>query len=327
MNDPTPVLAHRPRHAVRTVIVSLAAVTVLLVAVLYTWPVTSGLRQAAVRPLSYASAQAEALRTAEADANDQQVRPGCASQILDHGERTGKAVLMLHGYTACPSQLSGLAKEYFDAGYNVYIPRAPLHGITDRQAHAEVEAGGLIRYAADAWNIAAALGDDVGIVGISGGAVLATWLAQYRADSVRRLLVLSPFYRPDNDKAPSIAIRPMTFLYSNGLLPDHVNANGYSFTALAQYMRVAAAFQQPPEDAALSSVALVVSPNDTFIDHDQAVTVPRELAEDSGASFAERTLPKELGLEHDIVTVDRLGPAADDLYPMYRELYEAAPAG
>ncbi|BEL05847.1 hypothetical protein Q0Z83_040380 [Actinoplanes sichuanensis] len=31
-----------------------------------------------------------------------------------------------------------------------------------------------------------------------------------------------------------------------------------------------------------------------------------------------------LGLEHDIVTVERLGPVADDLYPRYVDLYEAA---
>ncbi|MEU4690434.1 alpha/beta fold hydrolase [Actinoplanes sp. NPDC023714] len=323
MKDPTTVSARRPRRTLRLVLAGLAAVVVLLVTALYTWPVAGdALREAGARQFGYAEAQALARQAGARDTGDPDVRTGCPSTLLDHGRRTAKAVLMLHGYTACPGQLSGLAKHYFDAGYNVYVPRAPLHGITDRTAHAGVQAEDLVGYAADAWNIAAALGDDVGVVGISGGAVLATWLAEYRADSVRRLLVLSPFYRPAADKAPGAAVRPMTALYGFGLLPDHVNENGYSFAALAQYLRITFAYRDLPGDPALRNAALVVSPGDTFIDQETARAVPRELAADAGATFAGRTLPGDLGLEHDIVTEDRLGPATAELYPLYLKLYE-----
>jgi alpha-beta hydrolase superfamily lysophospholipase len=325
MTDPT-APARKPRRTARLVLGGLAALTLLLVAALYTWPVTGdALRDARARQIGYAEARTLAQRAGSVDSNDPDIRTGCSSTLLDHGARTAKAVLLLHGYTACPGQLSGLAKHYFDAGYNVYIPRAPRHGVLDRSAHGDVQAEELVGYAADAWNIAAALGDEVGVVGISGGAVLATWLAEYRAESVQRLLVLSPFYRPAGDKAPAAAIRPMTALYGFGLLPDHVNDNGYSFAALAQYMRITFAYRTPPGDPALRNAALVVSPNDTFIDHEEALTVPRDLAAEAGAPFTERTLPAGMGLEHDIVTVDRLGAATDELYPLYLDLYEARP--
>ena len=43
-------------------------------------------------------------------------------------------------------------------------------------------------------DLATGLGDEVGVVGISGGAAPATWLTVHRP--VARLLALSPFYAP-----------------------------------------------------------------------------------------------------------------------------------
>ncbi|WP_433650319.1 hypothetical protein ACQP2C_28310 [Micromonospora zamorensis] len=36
--------------------------------------------------------------------------------------RTGRAVLLLHGYTLAPDQYDELAEEFFDRGYNVWVP-------------------------------------------------------------------------------------------------------------------------------------------------------------------------------------------------------------
>ena len=52
-----------------------------------------------------------------------------------------------------------------------------LRGDADPRAHHRITAAELTAYAAESVNLAAALGDQVGVVGISGGAVLAAWLA------------------------------------------------------------------------------------------------------------------------------------------------------
>ncbi|GIE81760.1 hypothetical protein Aph02nite_77100 [Actinoplanes philippinensis] len=310
----------RRRRRIATIAgAAVSALLLLTVIAVFTWPLDDErLHRAEVAPMAFAAAEAEARRAADADAADPGVRPECATRLLSHGRATAKAVLLLHGYTACPDQMSGLADHFFRLGYNVYVPRAPRHGLTDRAAHAGVEAPELTGYANSAWNVTAALGDEAGVTGVSAGAVLATWLAHHRPDSVRHLLALSPFYRPGSSQAPAVAVRPMLVGYGFRLLPDHVNGRGYSYAALAQYLRIAANLGPPPADTVLRSTAVVVAPGDTLIDQREAVAVPGALAGASGATLTGHVLPAVLNLEHDIVRPS----TAPQLYPLYQRLYE-----
>ncbi|WP_326551910.1 alpha/beta hydrolase [Micromonospora sp. NBC_01813] len=294
---------------------------------LYVWPLGND-RLGAGRPetVTFGAAVQRATAAVQADTVDETVTPDCRTGFYSHGRRTAKAVLMLHGYRDCPAQYASLARHYFDRGYNVYVPREPLHGVQDPDASSGVQADDLVSYADDALNVVAGLGDEVGVVGISGGAVLATWLAQHRADAVARLLVLSPFYRPNSTHAPAFVVRPMTVLYGFRLLPDHVNGNGFSFSALAQYLRITQNYRSEPDNDRLRSVALVVSPNDTFIDAAAAREVPGELAETNGLTLEVFDVPAEFGLEHDLVAPEELGERTDDLNARYFGLYEGSAA-
>ena len=162
---------------------------------------TGRLQQAPARVVTYAEAVAAA--------RDPDAAEGHGSLLRTHGRRTGRAVLMLHGYTHSPRQLAGLAELFFQRGFNVYAPRAPRHGIGPDGAHAGFTAAQLLRYAGDALDVTTALGDEVGVIGVSAGAALATWLGAHRGDAVSRLLLITPLFAPRARRA----LRPLTVLY------------------------------------------------------------------------------------------------------------------
>lgn len=300
----------------------LLALIIVLIAAIYAWPLSSGsLRAAPAVTLDFAAATSQAEKIVAADTADPHVRPECRSQLLTHGKRAVRAVLLLHGYTSCPSGMAGLAKVYFDHGYNVWLPRAPRHGTTDPLAHTHVEAQELTTYANDAMNIVAGLGGDAGVAGISGGGVLATWLAGHRAEDVHHLLVLSPFYEPNTAQAPRFEVKPLIVLFGFRLLPDHIDDNGFSYSSLSQYLRIARNLDLDRKGP-LSTVAVVTSANDDFIDHQRAVAIPRRIAELDGAKLGVHELPKELGIGHDIAEPAEVKDHAAELYKTYFDLYE-----
>ncbi|MEU8285039.1 alpha/beta fold hydrolase [Micromonospora sp. NPDC048905] len=308
-------------------IIALALGGLALVAGLYLWPPRRrGLRVAPSPPLDFDTAIRAAEAIIAAETADPAVRPESRSRLLSHGSRTGRVVLLLHGYTLAPEQYDGLAEEFFDRGYNVWIPRAPRHGTVDERAHHRVEADELTTYAARALAVAAGLGDEVGIVGISGGAVLAAWLAQVPGDVVRHLLLLSPFFGPDPRQAPAFAVRPLITLYGRRLLPDRVTSRGYSLSAVTQYLTIARSLPNPPRRTGLRTAAVAVSPLDGVVDLARAVTVPRRIADANAIPLRVCTLPEALGVGHNILDLAALGTEGSELRRRYVALYEDDPA-
>ena len=113
------------------VVCSIVIITALLVAAAFFWPATSKqLQSASSEKLSYNDAIAAANRTVSEDTSNTDVRSECRSIIKTHGKKTAKAVMMIHGVSACPQQFADLGDTFFNAGYTVYIPRVPR---SDRQ--------------------------------------------------------------------------------------------------------------------------------------------------------------------------------------------------
>ncbi len=296
----------------------------VVVAAVFAWPLGEDRLRATV-PVEwdFATAVAEAERVVATDSADSRVLPQCRSQVRSHGSRTAKAVLLLHGYTDCTKQMAGLADFLFERGYNVYVPRAPRHGFVLGEADPGLSAVDLVRYADGAMNVVAGLGEETGVMGISGGGVLATWLADRRPDAVERLVVMSPFYRPAAGQAPSFAIKPLTLLFGHRLLPDRqVAGTGQTFSGLGQYLRIAANVDDGAANENLRSVGAVVSLGDDQIDRELAFQRAGRLAAANGLTPGELTLDATIG--HDVVEATAPGVAGrtDRLYPDYLRLYE-----
>ncbi|GAB7045861.1 alpha/beta hydrolase [Catenuloplanes indicus] len=310
-----------------------SAIAILLVAVLLavvavlTWPLDGGDLHPAGQRLTFADARARIDGKIAADAADPGILPECRSLSLIHEVRpAARSVLLLYGFTACPAQFAELARTFHDQGYNVYVPLAPRHGYADRTALGGLRAQDLATYASDALDVAGALGAEAGVVGLSGGGMLTTRLVTERPDDVRRLLVISPFYRPGPDRAAPILIRPLAVLYGLRVLPDRVDEKNMSFTALAQYVRLTETLDVGRTGGNLASIAVVTSVNDSLIGLGRAVSIPRAVAQARGLSLATHEFPAEAGLPHDLVEPDDIGAAKDDAYRLYLRLYEGRSA-
>jgi esterase/lipase len=114
--------------------------------------------------------------------DDASVLPAARTALLDHGRRTPLAVVLLHGFTNNPAQFVQLAPQLHAGGANVFVPRMPEHGDRDRLTNriAKLTAESLLASASEALDIAAGLGERVGVLGISMGGTLAAYFAQFR---------------------------------------------------------------------------------------------------------------------------------------------------
>lgn len=112
---------------------------------------------------------------------------------FDHGRRTEHATVLFHGLSAGPRQLIGIAEALHARGHNVFVPRLPRHGYTDRLSHAlaTMDSRQLKACALDALEIARGMGEHVHVAGFSLGGLLSCYLAQ--TQHVDRVVALSPF--------------------------------------------------------------------------------------------------------------------------------------
>ncbi|MEI6280359.1 MAG: hypothetical protein WCQ16_13410, partial [Verrucomicrobiae bacterium] len=123
------------------------------------------------------------------------LRPEGRGRMLTHGRKTGRVIVLLHGLTNCPEQFVPLGKLLFESGANVVIPRARYAGYADRMNDIQglQSAQDLLDQAAIGLDLAAGLGDRVSVVGLSGSAVSAAWMAENRA-GIESALLIAPFF-------------------------------------------------------------------------------------------------------------------------------------
>lgn len=111
-----------------------------------------------------------------------------------HGERRPRAIVLLHGMSASPPQFARFARDLYERGHNVIVPRLPHHGHADRLSTAleRLRPDELYEATAQYVAVAAELGDRVTIAGFSLGGLLAAWAAQNF--DVDRAVAIAPFF-------------------------------------------------------------------------------------------------------------------------------------
>jgi carboxylesterase len=156
-----------------------------------------------------AVAMFDKLRSAESSLP---LSPSGASRLLHHGQKTDRVFVLLHGLTNCPEQFASLAAQIHAAGHNVVVPRARLAGYRDRLNGEQglQSAQDLIDQAAAGLDIAAGLGQRVTLVGLSGSAVAATWMAQNR-DGIDEAMILAPFFGVYGMPTPAVDLGGAVF--------------------------------------------------------------------------------------------------------------------
>ncbi len=128
---------------------------------------------------------------------------------LVHKEGSSKAVLLVHGYAGYPGELVRPARELYEAGFDVFVPRLPGNGTTgeDFMRSRGKDWVGTIRNAAADLK---ARYQRLGILGHSMGAAIAVIVA--RELGIRRIVLAAPAISYDGQKPPKPF--PVMYLFS-----------------------------------------------------------------------------------------------------------------
>ena len=279
-----------------------------------------------------AAGYAEALeRLAILQARDgPEVHPRGRALLLTHGAPTERVVVWFHGYTNSPGQFAVLAQLCFERGWNVLVPRLPHHGLNDPMTSetALLTAEKLARSADEVVDIAAGLGKQVVVGGLSMGGVIAGWLAQQRrevelavllAPAFGIYLVLAPFTRLVGE---AFARLPNTFVWwdprlKEGLKGTAIGYPRYAMRGIAALLRLSYAMQDlarysPP---AARRIWVITTEGDTAISQPVVKRVT-SLWQAQGAQVQTHRFSAGLKLDHDFVDPGHPKQRVDVTYPV-----------
>jgi alpha-beta hydrolase superfamily lysophospholipase len=263
-----------------------------------------------------------------------EIAPECRTNLLTHGARTARAVVLLHGLTNCPEQFRALGERLYRRGANVYIPRLPEHGLADRMTPALVRLDAQAMCAAtdQAVDIGRGLGDSVVVVGLCIGGTMAAWAAQERADVVRAVAIapLQGLARARGPLAlPAMNLMlalPNQFIWWDGKVkmnlpgPKHVYPR-FSTRSVAQTLllgtAVAADAQRAPP--ATGSIVVITVGSDLAVDNG-AVARLLGLWRTHGARVTAYEFPARLNLNHDIIDPEQVSGNPALVYPVLLDL-------
>ena len=263
------------------------------------------------------------------DADDRVVAPGGRSVLMTHGAPTARTVLLLHGLTNSPRQYEHLALRLHAAGDNVYIPRLPHHAERNGTVAslAGLTAEELRRYADAAVDVAVGLGLSVIVAGVSAGGTIGAWIAQYRAD-IHRVVIIAPVL--EIGRIPSFLASPLLNFALR--LPNVTRAEppdrnrpdrelGVSSRAVEELVRFGTAVRRaatriPP---LTRNIVFVMNANDHTVKTLPAVELARCWSA-HGASVVMYQFPLSLGLPHDIAEEAREHANPAVVYPALEAL-------
>ncbi len=261
----------------------------------------------------------------------------CHSILMGHGYKTSRSVILFHGLTNCPKQFEKLGQQFFEMGYNVLVPRMPLHGLADRINGnlVNITAEDLQAFTEESYAIARGLGDRVSVLGLSGGGVLAAWLAQF-CSNIEAAIIISPLlglYRSNaliNGTVTRLLLR-LPNIYNmrtpeNLLIaPPYVQIKNSS-RAAAQYFRLGitvfkAARKQGP---ACRRIVIVNNASDIIINN----ALVKRLAELWQARATGQVVTYEFlasaNLPHDLIDPNAKVDHSAEVYPLLLDLIKNA---
>ncbi|MGA7759359.1 MAG: alpha/beta fold hydrolase [Ilumatobacteraceae bacterium] len=180
-------------------------------------------------------------------------------------------------------------------------------------------------FADDAVDIAAGLGDEVDVLGLSMGGVLALWTGEFR-DDVDRVVAVAPAV--SIPRVPHFLTTafvnvgnrlPNFSLSSPGVKLDHAYA-GESTGALAAMFLLARAVgnEIPGSTAAAREVTVVLNPDDDQVDNGQVKDLVGRWSDADGTVDVVEF--PAAGLPHDVIDPGQPAADVDTVYPILLEL-------
>ncbi len=285
-------------------------------------------------PLSFAAGVAAIEARAAADGADPTIDPRCLPYVLHHDRMAERAIVLFHGFTNCPRQFTLLAQQFFERGFNVYVPRLPRHGLRDKLTAdlAGLTAGELIACASGAVELAGPLGARISVLGLSAGATIAAWLAQTHA--IDRAVAIAPFFSVVRVPAllepvlsGTLELVPNLDLWwdprvKQNAEPEHAYRR-FSTHALAQCLQLGETVRGLATAHAPRAARgiLVLNAKDPAIDNAAARDI-WELWRSHGATADTYTF-ENLDVRHDIIEPVTFPAASELVYPVLLQLVGA----
>lgn len=283
--------------------------------------------QPVARPApDYAGAMARvaALQTQERTA----VNSVCRTHLLTHGQKTRRAVALLHGLTNCPAQFVKFGETLHARGMNVLMPRMRYHGLArDSFDFNRLTAEEIVTLAAETSDILHGLGEETILLGFSTGGNGAAWAAEHRGDLDRVVLVAPALALAG---APYLLQRPITNLLRwmpgrsiwwdperkfDALGPPHAFPRAGT-TVVGELLRLGLLVHRHAQRQvfAARAVTVVINPNDEVVDNRRTFAVMKEWRR-QGMAVEEWRFPKEWGLVHDIFDPMKIEQQTERSYP------------
>ena len=266
----------------------------------------------------------------------------CITKLYDHGAQTEHVIVLIHGFTNCPEQFNELGKQYYEAGYNVFIPRMPYHGLADRLTDKLVNltAENLAAFGDKVIDIAHGLGRRITVMGISGSGTLVAWLAQNRADIDYAFAIAPLFGLAFIPPSLTRLFERIAFLLPNFFLwwdPRTKADNPYSIyyaypryptRALMEILRLGMITRSQAENAPpkAGSITLIINDAEPAVSNAETLklfrlwekhkrSTPRSGSVDGKGNLSEVHFEKDLKLPHDIITPGTPGVPVEITHP------------
>ena len=271
------------------------------------------------------------VKAMQEDDNQDLARDVCVTKLYDHGSQTEHVIILLHGFTNCPEQFNELGKQYNEAGNNVFIPRMPYHGLSDRLTDALVHmtANELASFGDRVVDIAHGLGKKVTVMGISGSGTLVAWLAQNRRDLDFAFAIAPLFGLAFIPPVLTKLFERIALLLPNFFLwwdPRTKADNPYSiyyayprypWRALAEIMRLAMITQSqaerfPPQ---APNIKLIINDAEPAVSNAEIFRLYRSWKKHGRENLSEYHFEKEMKLPHDIITPGTPGVPVGEIQP------------
>jgi esterase/lipase len=257
------------------------------------------------------------------------------TRLLSHGRKTATVVLWFHGYSSAPQQFVPLGEKCFDLGMNVYIPRAPHHGINDRltEETRKLTEEELKAWAEESLQFARALGEKVVVGGLSMGGAITAWLAQIHPE-IDLAIVIAPAiaYRVIPSALLPIVIPVIGWLpdrkhWWDGTLKEKMEGADYNYAwvsmhGLAIFPRMGMEIRKlnhkiPP---AAKEIWMVINDHDADVDGVYVQKVAEEWKAKKPGAIHVYHFPNELGIVHDCISVEQPKQRVDIVYPVLMDI-------
>ena len=257
----------------------------------------------------------------------------CCSKILTHGRKTERVIILMHGMTNCPQQFVELAPIFFEQGYNVLIPRMPHNGLADPDTDdlRYLKSVELRDNCNSMIDIARGLGDHITYLGLSVGGLMAAWVAQYRND-VDRAVVIAPSFTisPHLGVIPSRIIMRLFLTLPNIMTqriqpfkdgPDH-NYLGFATRGLGEMMRFGFSIYDSSKkrSAAAQSVLVITNAADAAVNNKITLNVAKNWQTNGLKQLETYQFDAKYKLIHDVIDPGQKQQNIAVTYPILLDL-------